>query len=213
MKGQQDNDTQPWYVLCHLNPKQIETLLRKDCQGELRDKDCQDQPEDSPYRFYIPYLYMPTTETLQVQEESYRSGKAGESIDRNRALRGDLHRFVFIQASAERVDRIVSSDWNTSARLHLYYYRDHEGKKVVVQDADMNRLMKTIQDQHFMFYFDQPITDFTEDSEVRLNMEPWVGQKGIIKKISYKKQRLCMDISLNIFNNSCNKFPVSFYHS
>lgn len=202
MKVRQDSEPQPWYVLCHLNPQQIETLLRKDASGELRDRDRQDEPKDSPYRFYVPYNFLPTPETLQAQQESNRSGKRDDSIDRNRGLRSDLHNFVFIQASAERVDRIVASPWNTSARLHLYYYRDHEGRKVVVQDADMNRLIKTIQDQHFMFYFDQPITDFTEDSEVILNIEPWVGQKGIIRKISYKKKRLCMDISMNIFNST-----------
>ena len=149
-------DTQPWYVLCHLNPKQIETLLRKDSRGELRSRDAQGK-QDSPYRYYIPYIFMPTPETLRAQHDSDRHGQQNDSLYRNRELRNDLHDFVFIQAPAERVDRIVTSEWNTTARLRLYYYRDHEGRKVVVQDADMNRLKTTIRDQHFLFYIDQPI--------------------------------------------------------
>lgn len=202
MKERKDPDTRPWYVLCHLNPRQIETLLRKDSRGELRDRNSRDAVADSPYRFYIPYVFMPTAETLRSQEASSRGGSAADSVARNRELRHDLHNFVFIQASAERVDRIVTSPWNTMARLHLYYYRDHEGHKVVVPDADMSRLRKTIQDQHFLFYFDQPITDFSPESEVILNIEPWTGQRGVIKKITVRKQQLCMDISMNIFNRT-----------
>ncbi len=203
MKENKDHNTQPWYVLCHLNPKQIDIMLRKDSNGELYDKNSEEKVKPlPPYKFYIPYVFMPTAETLKAQEDSDRSGKLNDSVDRNRELRNDLHNFVFIQASAERVDRIVSSPWNRAGRLHLYYYRDHEGKKVVVQDADMSRLKKTIQDQHFMFYFDQPINDFEEENEVVLNIEPWTGRNGVIKKISYKKKQLCMDISLNIFNRT-----------
>lgn len=198
MNAPTDNNTQDWYVMCHLNPMQIETLLKKDSKGEFR----QDGPADTPYSFYIPYLHMPTAETLEAQEESDKGRKAYDSIRRNKELRGDLFRFVFIQAPEERVWRIVSSPWNTGSRLRLYHYRDHEGKKVIVRDGDMRRLMTTIRDQHFLFYFDQPITDFQVESEVILNIEPWKGHRGVIKKITCRKKQLCMDISMNIFNRT-----------
>ena len=82
MNAPTDNNTQDWYVMCHLNPMQIETLLKKDSKGEFR----QDGPADTPYSFYIPYLHMPTAETLEAQEESDKGRKAYDSIRRNKEL-------------------------------------------------------------------------------------------------------------------------------
>ena len=176
----------PWYVMCHLNPRQIEVLLRKECEG-LFGKDGGERP--SPFRFYIPFLYMPVAEDAEQAEYTNE-------------LRGDFHNFVFIQATASRVADIVTSEWNTKARLHLYYYRDHEGNSVVVQDEEVQRLMDTFRDQTLRFFIGQPVGEFAAGDSVILNMPAWAGQRGVIKEIRLRKGKLAMTISLNIFNST-----------
>ena len=188
MNDKSDNNigsTAPWHVLCHLSPRQIEVLLRKECEGQF----CRAGEAASPFRFYIPYLYMPVSESA-------------DPSDYTRELRSDFRSFVFIQASGARIDRLVASDWNTRGRLHMYYYRDHEGRNVVVPDAEVRRLMSTFRDQTLKFFIGQPVDEFSAGDKVILNIASWAGQKGVVKSVSLKKGKLTMTISMNIFNST-----------
>ena len=185
MNDNSHQSTAPWYVMCHLNPKQIEVMLRKERNGEF----CKSGEKPSPFKFYIPFLYMPVAETPNSSEYT-------------KELRNDFHHFVFIQASGSRLDEIVTSDWNTKTRLHLYYYRDHEGRNVIVSDSEVRRLMSTFKDQTLKFFIGQPIDEFTAGDEVVLNINSWAGQKGVIKDIRLKKGKLTMTISMNIFSQT-----------
>lgn len=183
-----NQDTRPWYIMCHLNPRQIEVLLKKECEGMF----CRGGERPSPFRFYIPFLYMPVAETPGAPEAS---GYTDE-------LRSDFHNFVFIQASGRRVDELVASEWNTAGRLHLYYYRDHEGNSVMASDDEVRRLMSTFRDQTLKFFIGQPVDEFSAGDSVILNIGSWSGQRGVIKDIRLRSGKLSMTISLNIFNST-----------
>ena len=185
MNTNSHKDAEPWYVMCHLSPKQIDVLLRKESGGEFGKAG----EKTTPFKFYIPFLYMPVAESPHSSEYT-------------EDLRSDFHRFVFIQAPGSRVDEIVSSDWNTKARLHLYYYRDHEGKNITVSDSEIRRLMSTFKDQTLRFFIGQPIDEFAAGDRVIMNIASWAGQKGVIKDIRLKKGKLTMTISMNIFNQA-----------
>lgn len=180
-----NKSTEPWYVMCHLNPRQIEVLLRKECEGRFAGPG--ERP--SPFRFYIPYLYMPAPDT--PDPSGYTDG-----------LRSDFHNFVFVQAPAARVGELVSADWNTKARLRLYHYRDHEGRSVVVPDDEVRRLMSTFRDRTVGFFIGQPIEGFEAGDRVVLNVASWAGQEGVVREVRLRKGRLTMTISLNIFNRT-----------
>ena len=180
---------QPWYVMCHLDPVWIEQILQRDSAGLFTTSDGVQLP---PYRFYIPYHYMPHL------SDPDKDG-----------LRNDLHSFVFIQASEQRVDQIVKSDWNRRTRLHLYYYRDAGGEKVTVQDAEMQQFIRALQDHHLSFYFDQPIADFSVGDAVRLQIDPWRGRPAVIRAIRVKGGETSITVSLNIFNQTKS---INFRH-
>lgn len=186
---------EPWYVMCHPSPKQIDVLLRRESEGWFLEEG----QESSPFRFYIPYLYMPTSEptTDNVSEED---GDPDEQPMASRELRSDFHSFVFIQASAARVDSIVNSKWNKEARLHLYYYRDHERRNILVEDSEVRRLMDTFRDKTLRFFIGQPIDEFAAGDRVIFNTGAWTGRRGIVKDIRLKKGKLTMTISVSIFN-------------
>ena len=187
-------DKQPWYVMCHLSPQQIETMLQKDCAGMFCDPA---EPPLPPYRFYVPFQNIPLCSSKQPSSAEKCDSPYVPQNDVN-ALRHDLHNFVFIQASEQRIHDIVHSDWNSKARLRLYHYRDTNQKVVTVPDAEMRQLMTTIQERHLQFYIDQPLDDFSIGDKVILKMEPWIGRHGEVTKIALKHGQLCMTISLNI---------------
>ena len=192
------SDTDNWFVMCHFSPQQIETMLQKDCDGLFRGEGEEPLP---PYRFFIPFQSIPV-QTAQERLSVQQADKHYKATNDRNALREDLHNFVFIQASAERVSAIVHSDWNVKARLRLYYYRDTNQRMVTVSDVEMRQLMATIQSRHLQFYIDQPLDDFTAGDKVILKMEPWAGKRGVIKKIAIKRGQLCMTISMNILGRT-----------
>lgn len=195
---QQINDSahDAWYVMWHLKPQQIEALLQKDSAGLFCKPDEKPLP---PYRFYVPFQYMPV---LHEVDKDVVSDKHYKPQNDQNALRNDLHNFVFIQASEERIRAIVSSDWNSKAFLRLNYYRDTNRKEVKVSDAEMRLLMDTIQSRHLQFYIDQPLDDFAAGDKVILQMEPWAGKRGVVKKVAIRHGQLCMTISMNILGRT-----------
>lgn len=186
----------PWYILCHLSPTWIESMLQKDCEGQFLAPGATPL---SPYRFYIPYHYMPL---LAKEHQKDDDLKGYDPVKDMNGLRSDLHNFVFIQAEEERVEQIVKSDWNQKTRLHLYFYRDPNGEKVTIPDVEMQMLIKTLQDHHLTFFFDQPIADFVVGDAVTLQMEPWRGKRAVIKAIHVKNGQTSIIVSLNIFNRT-----------
>ena len=184
-----------WYVMIHLSPNQIETMLQKDCDGKFRGDN--ERPL-APFRFFVPFQHIPVLPTEQ-EPETDRHYRAQD--DRN-ALRSDLHNFVFIQAPEDRVRAIVGSDWNSKARLHLRYYRDTNHNIVTISDEEMQQLIATIQSRHLQFYIDQPLDDFAAGDKVVLKMEPWEGKHGVVKKVAIKHGQLCMTISMNILGRT-----------
>ena len=196
-----DNDScqsgaTPWYVMCHMNPSWIENMLQKDSSGQLQTSE---GGQLTPYRFYIPYLYMPHIAVDHQSGARFSDKHYAPEADKN-GLRSDLHNFVFVQASAERIDAIVKSDWNMMSRLRLYYYRDTNGQKVTIPDAEMHSFIKTLQDHHLQFFLDQPIDDFSVGDKVILQMEPWAGRMAEVREVKVRKDSTSITVSLNIFN-------------
>lgn len=201
---EKDHSHDAWYVMWHLKPSQIEAMLQKDSAGLFT------KPGEKPlpsYHYYVPFLYMPVlrkekTGKKKGQETEVVTDKPYNPQDDENALRHDLHNFVFIQASEERVRAIVSSDWNSKAHTRLNYYRDTNHKEVKIPDAEVRMLMDTIQSHHLQFYIDQPLGEFTVGDKVVLQMQPWTGKPGIVKKVAIKHGQLCMTISMNILGRT-----------
>ena len=173
-----NQDIGKWYVMCHLNPQHIETMLQKDSAGLFCKPDETPLP---PYRFYVPYQYIPALPVGKAQDDVVDDRHYRPQDDPN-ALRNDLHDFVFIQASEERITALLKSDWNMHSRFHMYHYRDTTGNKVTIPDAEMHCFIKTLQDHHLKFFLDQPVDTFTVGDKVILQMEPWVGKTAEIKE-------------------------------
>jgi len=198
----------PWFVMIHMKPSWIESMLQKDSDGLFLKPEAGPQ---QPFRFYIPYLYMPHVNVPRQSEAQFTDKHYAPADDEN-GLRSDLHSFVFIQATTERVEAIVKSDWNMKSRLRLYHYRDTTGAKVTIPDTEMHCFIKALQDHHLKFFLDQPIDDFSVGDKVILQMEPWVGRTAEIREVKVRKDRTSITVSMNIFNRTKSiNFPDVSY--
>lgn len=194
-----EQTAQAWYVMRHLNPAWIESMLQKDCSGRLLRQGEQPLP---PYRFFIPYQNMPRVITGRTHADRLADDRRYDPVGDVDRLRGDLRSYVFIQAPQSRVEALVKSDWNRSSSVRLYFFRDTDGSMVTLPDADMHRLIKTLQDRQLRFYLDQPIDDFAVGDRVVLQMEPWTGKTAEVRKIVFKHDRVKLTVSLNIFGRT-----------
>ena len=184
--------------MCHLNPELIESLLRKESSGGF----CKYGEQPSPFRFYVPYLYMPVAQRPAGSGEQPADIRPDADFDITAALRSDFHSFVFIQAPSQRVDAIVHSDWNQKARLRLHYYRDHEGNSIQARDDEVQRLMDTFRDKSMGFFIGQPVEAFSEGDEVVINTGSWAGREGVVMDKRLSKGQLVMVVGMNVFNRT-----------
>ena len=161
-----------------------------------------DASRREPARFFIPFQFMRPTSFLPQS----KAGQAVKSIslqkDATDELRNDFHNFVFIYTTQDRIRSIVDSSWNREARLHLYHYRDTNGKVVTIPELELQQLKETFQNRQLKYFFGQPIGEMSVGDTVVLQFEPWIGKTAKIEKMAYKKGRLNMTVSVNILNRT-----------
>ena len=175
-----------WYVMVHLKPRWIDTMLYRESRGELVPQDKRDDscpPE--PFEYLVPYQFM-------------RSDASDE-------LRSIFHHFVFIHASEERLYSILTSDWNTMSRTPLRHYRDKGGKPITISDEEYHQLYDTFMNSQLQIYFGLPVENLGEmvvGDEVTLLLEGWKGKRGRIERISLKKGKISMVVGVNILGST-----------
>ena len=163
--------------MIHLKPQLIDIMLQKENEGSLCATGAP-QPVD----YFIPYLMM-------------------QRMPDDQDIRQELHHFVFIHATEERIRSIVDAEWNRSARLRMYHYRNHEGQAIKVSSSEMQLLRETIQSRQLKFFFGHAIDEMTVGDTVCVQMAPWVGKKGTITKMAVKKGKLNMTVRIDIADN------------
>lgn len=168
-----------WYVMVHQNPRWIETMLLKDSRGDLTPEGEQPLP---PYEFFVPYQFLrPSTDD---------------------DLRDDLHSFVFVHVSEQRIRQIVRSEWNDGTRYRFHHYRDTTGRVVTISDSEMTQLRQTLQSRQLKVFFGQPVGDMAVGDTVILQFDPWKGKIGKVEKITYRRGHLVMTVGVNIMNRT-----------
>ena len=186
-----------WFVMIHLSPSFIELMLNRENSGQLVEKEKQNLPS---FRFFIPFQFMRTIPTRAMNAAEREQQKQEFETAENYELRNDFKHFVFISASDERIQQLLQSDWNTKGRLHLYHYRDRQGNPIKIKDSEIQCLKDTFLNRQLKFFFRQPLESMSKGDEVTLNVEPWVGWKGIVEKIDCRNSHCTMRVSVNIMH-------------
>ena len=175
-----------WYVMHHLNPQWIETMLLREKNGELSDYGLFESSSDADsFDCFVPFQFM--------------------RPDTSDDVRNLFHNYVFIKASETRLRAILSSDWNTMSRLRLHYLRNKGGKPIVVSDEEFQQLKATLINRQLKVYFGMPVEAIGEmavGDKVTLLLDDWRGKQGKIERIKLKKGRVSMVVAVNILGQT-----------
>lgn len=180
------NKDQRWYVMVHLKPSWIETMLHRESRGELmsrEERETTSAPE--PFEFFVPFLFM--------------------RPDVDSEVRSIFHHFVFIRASEERLHAILKSEWNRTSNIRLRHYRDGGGKEIMISDEEFQQLRATIMNRQLKVFFGMPVEHLGEmavGDRVTLLIDDWRGKQGKIERIRLKKGRASMVVAVNILGQT-----------
>ena len=172
--------------MIHRKPQLIETMLEKESRGELLTRELVDvdyHPE--PFDFYVPYLYM--------------------RPDASDELRSIFHSFVFINASEERIQEIVQSDWNTKTHYRLTHYRNRSGKLITISDIEYNQLRDIIYNSQLKVFFSVPLPSVRKmqvGNKVLLKLKNWENHPGVIESIRLKKDSVSIRVAFNFLGQT-----------
>lgn len=173
-----------WYVMVHHSPQWIEVMLHREARGELLPREQQGTPLE-PFDFFIPFQFM-----------------RPDTADDVRAL---FHQFVFLRASHERLRQILSADWNTRSRLHLYHYRDKEGQPIIIADSELQQLKSVLMNRQLKVFFGlpvEPIGQMAVGDRVTLLIDEWKGRQGKIERVRFHADRVSMRVAVNILGQT-----------
>ena len=175
-----------WYVMVHLSPQWIDSMLERESRGELLTTEQQEEGYPlEPFEYYVPYLYM----------------RPDVSDD----IRRIFHHFVFVRASKKRIQEIVASDWNTRTRLPLTHYRNRAGTEITISDREFQQLRDVIYNRQLKIFFGIPtpsVRKMEVGNKVLLNKKNWENHPGVIESIRLKKNGISIRVTFNFLGRT-----------
>ncbi len=153
-----------------------------------------------PFEFFIPFAGMkqkPCGKSASADEE-YKSYDA--MLD-DRALRNDLHHFIFICAPKEQVLSILDAPWAKALRNRLYAYRDEKGVPIEICNVEMERFKTILKRFDFQIINGEPSSEVSLGDEVHVVGGPMVGSEGKVLEIREREGQIFLTIELAMFQD------------
>lgn len=154
-----------------------------------------------PFEHFIPFedmkLRKPVESTSAVDEE-YKSYDA--MLDA-RALRNDLHHFIFICEPKEVVSQILNAPWNKALRTRLYAYRNEKGEPIEISDTEMERFKTIIKRYDFQIVNGEPSEEVHEGDSVTIISGPMEGSDGKVMGIREKDGQVTLTVEFSMFQD------------
>jgi ribosomal protein L24 len=153
-----------------------------------------------PFEYFIPFADMKQkpAEKSSSSEDDY---KPYDAMLDDRALRTDLHHFIFICASKEQVLSILDAPWVKVLKNRLYAYHDENGVPFEISNTEMERFKTILKRFDFQIIKGEPSGDVQEGDEVLIIGGPMAGSDGRVKEIRERDGQILLTIELSMFQN------------
>ena len=153
-----------------------------------------------PFDFFIPFddLKSRRSQKKPTEKEEY---KAYDAMLDERALRNDLHHYIFIREPKERVLQILDAPWNKALNHRLYAYRDENGIPIEVGNAEVERFKAVIKRYDFQIINGEPTDEVHEGDAVTVLNGPMEGKEGMVTHIREKGGEILLTIEFSMFQN------------
>lgn len=191
-----DNKEKRWCILRHPDADLIGEIL----SGKRQVFNASEKPPYS-FDFFIPFEDLKLRQR-QVQNSPDDDYKDYDAMLDERALRSDLHHFIFICASKDDIVKyILNSPWNKALTHRLYAYRDEHGDPVEVSNAEVQRFKTVIKRYDFQIVNGEPTDEVREGDRVTVVSGPMAGSDGIIKEIREREGQILLTITFAMFQD------------
>ena len=153
-----------------------------------------------PFEYFIPFadLRQKPADRHSDSDDEYKSYDA---VLDERALRNDLHHFIFICATKEQVLSILDAPWIKMLQNRLYAYRDEKGVPFEISNSDLERFKTILKRFDFQIINGDPSEDVQTGDEVIVTSGPMAGSEGKVKEIHERDGQILLTIELPMFMN------------
>ena len=151
-----------------------------------------------PFEYFIPFAEMklkPVNRYASDQDDY----KPYDAMLDERALRNDLHHFIFICATKEQVLSILDAPWVKVLKSKLYAYRDENGVPFEISNAEVERFKTIVKRFDFQILKGDPSEDVHEGDEVTVVNGPMTGSEGQVKEIRERDGQILLTVELSMF--------------
>ena len=151
-----------------------------------------------PFEFFIPFADMKQRPSDKQPSDDY---KPYDAMLDERALRNDLHHFIFICATKEQVLSILDAPWVKVLKNRLYAYHDENGVPFEIRNSEMERFKTIVKRFDFQILGGEPSDNVREGDEVAVISGPMSGCEGRVKEIRERDGQILLTVNLSMFQN------------
>ena len=153
-----------------------------------------------PFEYFIPFadLRQKPADRHSDSDDEYKSYDA---VLDDKALRNDLHHFIFICATKEQVLSILDAPWVQVLKNRLYAYRDEKGVPFEISNVELERFKTILKRFDFQIINGDPSEDVQTGDEVVVTSGPMAGSEGKVKEIHERDGQIRLTIELPMFMN------------
>ena len=192
------SDQKRWCILRHPDADLIGEIF----SGKRRVQNLSDDSHYPlpPFEHFIPFgdLKKRPVERMATPDDEYKSYDA--MLD-ERALRNDLHHYIFICQPKEVVLQILDAPWNKVLRSRLYAYRDENGVPIEISNAEMERFKTVIKRYDFQIVNGEPTDEVREGDMVTIISGPMEGSDGQIQTIRERDGQVLLTVVFSMFQD------------
>lgn len=192
------SDQKRWCILRHPDADLIGEIF----SGKRRVQNLSDDSHYPlpPFEHFIPFADLKTrpTERQSTVDDEYKSYDA--MLD-ERALRNDLHHYIFICQPKEVVLQILDAPWNKVLRSRLYAYRDENGVPIEISNTEMERFKTVIKRYDFQIVNGEPSDNVREGDMVTIISGPMEGSDGQIQDIRERDGQVLLTVVFSMFQD------------
>ena len=192
------SDQKRWCILRHPDADLIgEIFSGKRKVQNLSDDSHYPLP---PFEHFIPFgdLKKRPQEREITPDDEYKSYDA--MLD-ERALRNDLHHYIFICQPKEVVLQILDAPWNKVLRHRLFAYRDENGIPIEISNTEMERFKTILKRYDFQIVNGEPSDNVREGDMVAIISGPMEGSEGQVQEIRERDGQVTLTVAFSMFQD------------
>ena len=153
-----------------------------------------------PFEHFIPFEDLKQKPLMRDASDTDDYKPYDAMLD-ERALRNDLHHFIFIQVTKEQILSILDAPWAKVLRNRLYVYKDEKGSPIEISDIEMERFKTVLKRYDFQIVNGEPSSDVHEGDEVTVVSGPMAGSEGRVTQIRERDGQILLTIQLSMFQD------------